>query len=110
MSGAQEGEHRVQVIVPLSPQPGDLRLLGARELCGNLQAVLSQIIQTIWNYLITLFSVLSNFTIHDNTDLQAVGKEVVVVLHPVVHCVPLSPITDATAECLTVTQTLSAIF
>ena len=58
---------------------------------------------------LVFFHVLSNFTIHDNTDLQAVGKEVVVVLHPVVHCVPLSPIADATAECLTVTQTLSAI-
>ena len=31
-------------------------------------------------------------------DLQAIGKEVVEVLHPVVHEVPLRPIGDASAE------------
>ena len=74
VSCPEEGEHGVQVVLPLGPQPVHLGLLGAREL---------------------------------GCDLQAVGEQVVVVLHAVVHRVPLRPRCDATAEGLTVTQTLS---
>ena len=41
------------------------------------------------------------------SDLEAVGEQIVEVLHPVVHKVPLSPVTDAGAECVRVTQTFS---
>ena len=41
------------------------------------------------------------------SDLEAVGEKVVEVLHPVVHKIPLCPVTDAGAECVRVTQTFS---
>ena len=44
---------------------------------------------------------------HLHGDLHAVGEQVVEVLHPVVHKVPLCPVTDAGAECVRVTQTFS---
>ena len=39
------------------------------------------------------------------SQLQAVGEQIVEVLHPVVHQVPLCPVADAGAECITVTET-----
>ena len=43
------------------------------------------------------------------SQLQAVGEQIVEVLHPVVHQVPLCPVTDPCTELVTVTQTLPEI-
>ena len=39
------------------------------------------------------------------SELQAVAEQVVEVLHPIIHQIPLCPVTDACTELVTVTQT-----
>ena len=71
MNTLEEGQHAVEVVLPLHLEMVGWRSLPTRQLRGQLQAV---------------------------------GEEVVEVLHAVVHQVPLSSIADACTKCITVTE------